>query len=149
MIKDTLSRAEVYYNISEGIKKGFEWLKTQDFKKLPDGKYFIEEDKIYANIQTYLTKETAPFEAHRKYIDIQYMISGCEKIGVSDISSCSSKIPYDAEKDIEFLDCNTTGSFQDLNESEFLLLFPHDAHQPSLSQTEPANVKKVVVKVRI
>ena len=148
MIKDKLDRANTYYILSEGIKIGFEWLKSQDLKNLSDGKYVIDSERIYANVQTYLTKQSAPYEAHREYIDIQYMISGEEKIGVADYSKCSIKVPYDKEKDIEFLDSNND-SYQLLRERDFLLLFPHDAHQPSLCVENQINVKKVVVKVQI
>ncbi len=148
MIKDKLARAKYYHNLSEGIKIGFEWLESQDLKNLPDGKYIIN-NSVYANIQTYLTKQSAPFEAHHQYVDIQYMISGKERIGVADTSECANKVPYDIEKDIEFLECNISPSYQYLSEGEFLLLFPHDAHQPSLSVEKTQNVKKVVVKVRL
>ena len=74
MIKDSLKRAETYYGISERIKAGFEWIKNNDLKNLPDGRYEIS-DKIYANLQSYQTKDDAPYEGHRDYIDIQYMVS--------------------------------------------------------------------------
>ena len=154
MIKDTLSRAEVYYNISEGIKKGFEWLKTQDLKKLPDGKYFIEEDKIYANIQTYLTKETAPFEAHRKYIDIQYVASGREKFFFADKSFLKISKPYDAQKDVEFYDTadlekSPKAESAILEAGEFAVFFPDDAHKPSLNAGVRCKVKKILLKIPV
>ena len=62
MIKDKLSNAEIYYNISEKLRKGFEWIKEQDFKNMPDGKYELS-DGIYANLQSYQTKEDALYEA--------------------------------------------------------------------------------------
>ena len=106
MIKDRLEHASSYYGISENLKKGFEWLKNNDMQNIMDGKYVIDGDKLFANVQSYNTKEDAPFEGHRKYIDIQYMIKGVEKIGVVDYKNCSTIENYNEEKDIEFLKIN-------------------------------------------
>ena len=54
MIKDKLEYAATYYNISDNLKKGFEWLKNSDLLSLSDGKHVIDGDKIFANVQTYL-----------------------------------------------------------------------------------------------
>ena len=148
MIKDDIKRAEVYYNISANLKKGFEWIKKNDLKNLPDGRYEIS-DKIYANLQSYQTKDNAPYEAHRDYIDIQYMVSGEEVSGVTDYSNCSTIENYDKEKDIEFLKINVDEKFYQIKEGEFFVFFPHDAHKPALKLREPQNVKKVIVKVGI
>ena len=148
MIKDSIKNAETYYNISENLKKGFEWIINNDLKNMPDGRYEIS-DNIYANLQSYLTKDNAPYEAHRDYIDIQYMVSGEELSGVTDYSNCSVKEPYNKEKDIEFLKCNITEDFYKISEGEFFVFFPHDAHKPALKIKENKNVKKVIVKAGV
>lgn len=147
MIKDKLVYADTYYGISENLKIGLEWLKNADFKNINDGKYVINDD-LYVNIQTYETKDTALFEAHRKYIDIQYIISGEEKIGISDYNMCSTLEEYNKEKDIEFLSANSD-NYEILRDGEFVILFPHDAHQPSLDNNKKRTVRKAVVKVGI
>ena len=148
MIKDKLKNAETYYNLSDKFRTGFEWLKKSDLINIQDGKYEIA-DGVYANVQSYYTKEDALFEAHRKYADIQYMIKGCEKIGISEYTECETCKPYDAESDIEFFNCNGSKSEQTLNEGEFFIFFPQDTHQPSLSLHEKLFVKKTVVKVLV
>ena len=149
MIKDKLINAKTYYSLSENIKKGFEWLNSADLDNINDGKYYIDGDKLYANVQTYETKEDADYEAHRKYIDIQYIVRGRECIGVTDIGNCVSCKQYNPEKDIEFFTCNETSQYQLLQEGEFMLLYPHDAHKPSINPNEKQTVKKVVVKALI
>ena len=72
------------------------------------------------------------------------MIKGREKVGVTDYSNCSTTEAYNEEKDIEFLKCNISDNYQTLEEGEFLVFFPQDAHQPALNL-----VKKVIVKVAI
>ena len=148
MIKDDIKRAETYYNISENLKIGFEWIKNNDLKNMPDGRYEIS-DKIYANLQSYLTKNDAPYEAHRDYIDIQYMVTGEELSGRVDYSDCITKEEYNKEKDIEFMECNTKEEFFKIKEGEFFVFFPHDAHKPALKINQNKQVKKVIVKVGV
>lgn len=137
MIKDKLNKRVV---------EGLEYLSSVDFSKLEDGRHEINEN-MYVNVQTYETKEDALFEAHRDYIDIQYIINGEEKIGVTPYSECSEAIPYDKEKDIEFL--NGDGEYYPLHAGEYMILYPEDAHKPSISLKTKSTVRKAVVKVRV
>ena len=149
MIKDRLENAEIYYPVSENLKKGLEWLKSTDLKTVENGKYEIDGENLYANVQEYTTKDDGKYEAHRKYIDIQYLISGTEKVGVCDLSFCSTTDKYNPETDLEFLNSSKKDEWQILNEGEFLILFPNDAHKPSIKAEQNTTVKKVVVKVGI
>ena len=149
MIKDKLINAKTYYGISKSLDKGFDWLLNQDLANINCGKYQIDGDRVYANIQEYETKLDAKYESHRKYIDIQYVISGKEKIGVTDINNCETCEVYDLERDLEFFDIIVKEEYQHLSEGEFLVLFPQDAHKPSIAFGIKSKVKKVVVKVAI
>jgi YhcH/YjgK/YiaL family protein len=149
MIKDKLQNAKIYYNLSENLNKGFEWLEKVDLINVEDGKYEIDGSNVYASVQTYETKENANYESHRKYIDIQYMIDGVEKVGVTDLSNCSTCIEYDSEKDLEFYNISCEEEYIDLASGQFVVLFPNDAHKPSISKKEKTTVKKVVVKVAV
>ena len=122
------------------------YIASTDFSKLDDGKYILSDD-MYVNIQTYNTKDDADFEAHRIYADIQYIISGLEKIGVTEYSSCTTSVEYDANADIEFL--KGEGSFIQMNKNDFMILYPEDAHKPSISINNSGMVRKAVVKVKL
>ena len=149
MIKDRLFNAENYYNISENLKAGFEWLKNNKLTELEDGRYEIDGNNLYASIQTYITKEDANYESHREYIDIQYMIRGAEKIGVTDLKNCKTCIEYDSSSDLEFYDIIKDEEYLKLEKGDFMIFFPNDAHKPSISIDTAIEVKKVVVKVKI
>ncbi len=149
MIKDKLEHAKTYYGISENFKKGFEWLKNNDLDTLTEGRHGIDGDNIYANIQSYETKDSAPYEAHREYADIQFMIKGEERIGVTDYSNCTVTETYNKGKDIEFLSLDKEDFFETIKEGEFLVLFPQDAHKPSINPDKKQHVKKVVVKIKL
>lgn len=149
MIKDKLANAKTYYGLSARMQQAFEWLQNNDLANMPDGKHVINGEHLFANVQTYFTKDDAPYEGHRKYADIQYMINGREKVGVTDYLNCSTIEKYDVDKDIEFLKNNSNDYYQMLEEGEFLVFYPQDAHQPALNPDEKLNVKKVIVKVEI
>ena len=71
----------------------------------------IDGTKIYASVSEYTTKEyeDAKFEGHRKYIDIQYIVSGTESIEMADISKVTANTDYNENKDIEFYgNCDKT-----------------------------------------
>lgn len=129
------------------INKAIDYIKSTNFSELKDGRIELG-DGVWANLQTYLTKENALFEAHRRYIDVQYIISGVEKIGVCDYKTCSEEIPYDEENDIEFLKSNSD-NYVFMEQNDFLILYPSDAHKPSISINEPIQVRKLVIKVPV
>ena len=87
MIKNSLKYIKNYLNLSDKIRCGLEYLMQNNLKLLENGGYDISGDDIYVNIQDYNTKpkENGLWEAHRKYIDIQFMIEGSELIGVGEI----------------------------------------------------------------
>jgi YhcH/YjgK/YiaL family protein len=149
MKKATLDKNIDLSKLSQNLKTGFQYLNNTNFEYIADGKYEIDGEDVFVNIQTYQTKNDADFEAHRKYIDIQYIISGKENIGLTDYKNCETTIPYNSEKDIEFL--SGDGEFESLKEGEYMILYPQDAHKPSISQDvkNPERVRKAVVKVRI
>ncbi len=137
MIKDKLNNR---------IIEGLEFLSKTDFSKLTDGRHVIS-DYMYVNVETYQTKSDALYEAHRDYIDIQYIISGKEKIGVTKYSDCTENTPYDKERDIEFL--NGEGEFYPMRTGDYMILYPTDAHKPSISLNKQTTVRKAVVKVKL
>lgn len=149
MIKDSLNNYDKYTDLSSNIIKGLKYLKNTDFNLLNDGKYFIDGENLYVNIQTYITKSNADYEAHRDYADIQYIISGQENIGVTDYTTCYTTIEYNKENDIEFL--NGHGDFIKMDTGDFMILYPDDAHKPSISIDikSPQKVRKAVVKVKL
>lgn len=151
MIKNSLKYTKNYYNLSEKIKLGLEFLETHDLKAMENGKYEILGEDVYINIQEYTSKpETdGKWEAHRKYIDIQVLIKGSEKIGVGEIQDFTTTEAYDEEKDVEFLTTNSSQQFITMRENDYIILYPYDVHMPQISIDKPTAVKKAVVKVSL
>jgi biofilm protein TabA len=150
MIIDSLKNYETYLNIHPLFKKGFEYLINTNFNNLPNGRVDIEGDKLFALIQSYSTKAESElrYEAHKKYIDIQFMISGNESFFHMDKSRCNIIEEYVFDKDVAFYTAD--GILYKVLEEQFYILFPHDAHKPCMHFDGYAqNVKKVVLKVLI
>ena len=147
MIKGNIKNLNDYKNLFTEFEIISDFLTVQNLKNIADGRYELLNNDIYANVQTYQTKENGLFEAHRQYIDLQFIASGYEKIGVTDIKNCKTITAYDEEKDVEFLESET---FTDIymQEGDFLILYPEDAHKPCITINTPTTVKKVVVKIK-
>lgn len=141
--------SESYFRNKKLWDKAFEFLKTNNLRELETKKYVIDGDRLYATVSEYLTKDEADarYEAHRKYIDIQYVVSGKELIGISPLSQKEEVLePYNDEKDIEFLKV-TGGKNHIAMPDRFFILFPEDAHRPGIKDEKNSPVRKVVVKV--
>ena len=140
-----------YFRNKERWDKAFIFLKSSDLTGLELKRYDIDGDNLYAPVSEYLTKneEDARYEAHQKYIDIQYVVSGKELIGVAPVSQKKDVLEaYDSTKDIEFLTV-TGGENRPALPDKFFIFFPDDAHRPGLKDGENSPVRKVVVKVKI
>jgi len=135
--------------IFDKIEKAFEYLKQTDFSKLEAGKYVVDGDNLFAMVQEYDTKNDADckLEAHKKYIDVQYVVSGEELIGVRPLINQTPSKEYDAENDYALYD--DTCSFIKVSPTQFAVLFPQDLHKPGIKINTSAKVKKVVMKVRV
>jgi YhcH/YjgK/YiaL family protein len=147
MITDLLLRAETYVNLSPGIRQAFEFLRRPDLTVLPPGTYEIDGRRVFALVQEYQSKpaDAGRWEAHRRYIDLQYVVSGRERFGFAAVGRMPAAA-YDDEKDIERP--QGEGVFLDLRAGEFVLAWPGEVHMPGMAAGEPAPVRKIVVKIQ-
>lgn len=151
MIADTINNSELYKNLSPLIKKGFDYIKQTDFSKMELGKYLIEGDALFALFQEYETKDIndCKLEAHKKYIDIQFILSGRELIGVTPLTDQLPSKEYNADDDYALYD-NISSSMIKLESGDFAIFFPTDLHMPCLKiDNRSEKVKKVVIKVKV
>lgn len=135
------------YHISEEIINFLNTLSVET----PVGRYEIK-DGVYANVDEYTTKnhEKCDLEAHKKYIDIQLLLSGNERIDFADIKGMSVKIPYDEKRDVMFFNLPEKVNTLYLKSGNFALFYPEDAHRPQMNSSEVScKVKKVVVKILV
>lgn len=147
MIIDTLKNAELYYCLNQKMKIAFKYLQETDLSRLQEGKHKIDGDDVFALVLLYDSKplQEGKWEAHRKYIDIQYIFDGTEKMGYANMERMKVIQEYDQDKDILFADGE--GSFITIEPGMYAIFTPHDAHMPGIINNKPQQIKKVVVKV--
>lgn len=137
------------FGLGERLRKGLAWLQATDVLALSPSRIELEGDKVFAMIQHYDTKPVAKgmWEAHRKYLDIQYVAEGQELMGYANLGQMTAG-NYDADKD--FMMLQGQGSFVKMVAGTFTILFPEDAHMPQIAvDDQPSPVKKVVIKIAI
>ncbi|MEZ4727596.1 MAG: YhcH/YjgK/YiaL family protein [Caldilineaceae bacterium] len=134
--------------LAQRLQAAFDYLQKTDLEDVAPGKVEIDGNRVFALIQEYNTKPRAQgfWEAHRQYLDVQYVVKGQEHMGYANLEQLTAGA-YDEAKD--FLPLDGSGSFVLLAAGMFTVFMPQDGHMPGIAVTEPQPVKKVVVKVAV
>lgn len=148
MIADHIDHASCYYALGTGIETALRYLASEDMSKREPGRYDLPGG-CFALVQDYESapREEKRWEAHRKYIDVQFVASGVELIGCGCTNQLQVAEEYDDAKDVTWFEGE--GSYIEARAGTFLILYPHDAHMPGVAAGEPQPVRKVVVKVPV
>jgi YhcH/YjgK/YiaL family protein len=147
MIIDTLENAGRYECLHTRFKAAFHFLNNTNLAAQQEGRFEIDGDRLFVLTQTYQTKplEGGKLEAHRKYIDIQFVVSGEEYIGYAPLTDQKPVEPFNTDKDIGFY--HGDASFTKISAGMFAIFYPNDAHLPSRYLQTTTSVKKIVIKV--
>lgn len=148
MIIDKLENISLYKEIPNDALVFIKKLSTD----VACGRYPLADDN-FVNVEVYTTKNIldTKFESHKNYIDIQLLLSGKERIYYDYVGNLDIKIPYDPDKDIIFYGNSVSKSdYLTLDCTNFVMLYPHEAHAPQAAfENIPSEVKKVVVKLKV
>ena len=152
MIIDHVRNREIYKGLEHDIIFALDYLATTNLVNISEGRHEITAH-MYLMAMQYPTKafRTDGWEAHRKYIDIQYVVDSKEKIAYAPIDALKIVKEYDAKKDYTNLE-GKENLFLTLKPGMFAIFFPDDAHQPGLFSGPSdlgAQVKKIVIKVEM
>jgi YhcH/YjgK/YiaL family protein len=135
---------------TKGLEPAFEFLSKLDSASVTPGRTPIVGDEVYAVASKYASKavETARFEVHKKFLDVQYVVSGQETIGfLPSAEGLTVFEPYDAEKDIAFFAAPASYSSLAVRAGHFAVFRPGEGHMPGCHLDGRHDVVKVVVKV--
>ncbi len=150
MIVTDLKQIDHQACITTALKKAIDFLRRPDIGNMADGRMDIDGERVFALVQRYGTiiTDVPKFEYHRKYIDIQYIVSGEEIIGWAPADSMVITEEYDGDKDICFgtVPVSEMTSIH-LKGGQLAVLYPEDGHAPKLAAGRPSLVFKIVVKV--
>ncbi len=148
MIYDSLKRLERYEGLFPRLYRGLELLRTTDFSTLEDKLYEVEGRDLFFSLQSYDSKPANDTpEAHRDYIDIQFLVEGEEKIGIAPLEDMVEEVEGRPDSDI----WSYRGLVDEitLTGDRFAVFFPGDAHAPGIAPKKPAHCRKCVVKVKL
>jgi YhcH/YjgK/YiaL family protein len=150
MIIDSLEQSEKYFDVHPLFEKAFAFINSQDFETVEAGNFTVDGENLKAIFSNSPGKtieaSTAGFECHYQHIDIHLCIDGSETIGWKPRGKCLKPNGiYNEEADVQlFLDA--PDMFFQLNEGQFVILFPEDVHAPMIGE---GPIKKLVMKVKI
>lgn len=150
MIFDTVKNMKFYSKMMPELEAIQKFVLDFAAGKKENRRYDLDGDKLFVTPSVYFPKEHegAEYESHIKYADVQVMIKGKEYICVAPLEACKVTKPFEDGGDIAFYESNN-GSLCLLNEGNFMVLYPQDAHMPCLKAEESKEVTKLVFKVRV
>ncbi len=151
MIFDKLQNAKMYKGLSGRLDKALQVAAETNFSTMENDKYEVDGDNIFYMVQRYQTKPIAQgkLEAHRKYIDIQIIITGREIIGYQALSDQQPQDDYDPKNDFILYDPIGPLTKLKLSSNQFCVFFPDDLHMPGITDENVTDIEKVVIKVKV
>lgn len=147
---DNLEHAILRKALARRVDAALERAAALDVGAMVPGERVHWEDGSFCFVQRYLPEPGAQkrFEAHRRYADLQWVISGRERILCAPLEGMEPEGPFDGEQDIGFYTGPSRTMDMVLGPGDYLVLAPWDAHMPSLAAGgDPEPVEKVIWKI--
>lgn len=147
MILDSLENSALYEPMHPLFARAFEFLRNE-VQGLPSGKHVIEGDRLFALVSTSPPRgrDGTKLEAHRKYIDIQYIIKGTDVMGLKPTCECAQiDDQYNPQTDMAVVLDRPT-NWVTVPQGSFTIFYPDDSHAPRASDQETTRaIVKVIV----
>lgn len=141
-----------YRSLNPYFAMAFDALEQLAEKPFKKGRYHVDGENVFINALEYDThsEENALMEAHRSYIDVMWMVSGEEQIGVCPVT-CMADIttPYDSAGDAALSKVPQGCSYVQMKPGSVCVLFPEDGHAPGMNVDRCSCVQKLIAKVRV
>ena len=149
MIVGNIKDRRLYEIAHPLFSQAFDFIQKYLEEPKPVGKYEILGDALFAMVQEYDSKTEAKMEVHDKYIDLQFIVFGEEKMLWAPREELAVITPFPDGKDTEILEEGSRPATLILRAGEFAIFYPTDAHKPGLAVDAPAPVKKIVLKIKV
>ncbi len=125
------------------------YIQTADLSALVKGRNEVDGDQVFINRFDYQTmpQDQAIWEGHAQYADIHVLLSGHEKIGVTNAAALTQIVSkpeedfFGFEGDVEVWFPMTT--------EDILIVFPEDVHMVKVMDGASTLVQKACFKVRV
>jgi len=144
--KENLSR---YLGLSAEMDTAIRYLQTADLRNLIKGRNEIDGDRVFVNRFDYQTmpREQAIWEGHIRYADIHVLLSGREKIGVTNAELLTETVRKPDEDFVGFE--GDVLSWFPMTPEDILIVFPEDIHMVKVMDGESILVEKACFKVKV
>lgn len=86
-------------------------------------------------------------EAHRNYLDVQYIVEGEETVGWAPLDTLTLQGEFNQEKDVGMY--SGAVDFMRIAGGYCYVVFPEDAHMPGAHLNQPKAFKKLVFKLKV
>ena len=147
MIYDQIKNLSSYRQILPGIAAVESFLRDTDILTLEAGKIQLGGG-VVCNVNRYEPKVESKWEAHRNYIDLQYVVRGAETMVYASLDDALDADEYNAEKDLQFFGGAGRAVTMTFRDGDFALFFPQDVHMPGLKNEETdGEIIKLVFKI--
>ena len=133
-----------YASLLPGIEEAFQTVNALENYE-PNTYQLSGGNRFFVVAGTTIAPDVA--EAHRKYLDIQYIVKGKETMGWADLADCTPATEFSEEKDIGMYSGDFT--FTTIREGMCYVVFPEDVHMPGRHLDVPNDYVKVVVKLKV
>lgn len=150
MIVDRLGMRSRYAAMHPLFPRALAFL-TEFDPTLPDGRIPLDDERLFATVSSYDTSPATgrPFEAHRRYIDIQCLLQGRERILHAPVDQLEPLDEYVEEADVALCADPPASSSVLMRPGDFCILFPGDAHKSACMAGGRDAVRKILVKVAV
>jgi len=148
MLLTRLEEADRYVNLHPGLAAALAFLRRPDLAQLAPGRHEIDGERIYAVViqAPGRSREAVRLEAHRKYLDVQFALTGTDQMGWKSTPACKQpQGEYDPAKDVVLFD-DAPQTWVAVEPGHLAVFFPEDAHAPMVAE---GNLHKVVVKLAV
>lgn len=157
MILDRIENLAQYKGLNKNLDTAIDWLMKADLSDAKAGIYEIDGRDVYYMIQDtplrtfqgMLDAGKSPWEAHRRYIDIQAPISQIESVAYAPISALKDWEEFQEKNDIVFTPDSNPGTVLNMEPGDAAVFFPQDAHCPCLRRNDAEKILKIVMKIKI
>lgn len=151
-VQESIDKVEFakQYSANKAVwDKAFAYFRDTNLDQLTPGKYPVDGENVTAAVTENPTKDydKTNWESHRKYIDMQYVVQGAEKIGVVPIDKATVIKPYDEARDVA--NYSADGKLYEAKPGTIYIFFPQDVHRPNIKADGFDKDKKLVLKVRV
>ena len=106
MIIDRLANRLRLFQLSPRLARALDYLRATDLRAVTLGRHEIDGDRLFALVQEYTTRAAISVSGKRtgRYVDVQFVVTGVERMGYANIAEMREREAYDAARDVAFFE---------------------------------------------